>query len=46
MSEHHTIDRREKISLIVSGVIVIVAVVYWVLQILDVMATLRIAYGG
>jgi hypothetical protein len=46
MSGQSTIDTREKITLIISGAIVVTAVVYWVLQVLDVMATLRMAYGG
>ena len=46
MSAEHPIDTREKITLVVSAAIVLVAVVYWVMQILDVMDTLKLAYGG
>lgn len=36
---------REKIALGVSGAIVLGAVVYWLVQISDVIATLKLAYG-
>lgn len=41
-----TLSTREKIALGVSGAILLTTVVYWVLQVGDVMATLRLAYGG
>jgi type II secretory pathway component PulM len=41
-----TLSTREKIALAVSGAIVLVTAVYWVLQISDVLETLRLAYGG
>jgi hypothetical protein len=41
-----TVSTREKIALAVSGAIVLVTAVYWVLQISDVLETLRLAYGG
>ena len=40
-----TLSTREKIALGVSGAIVLVTVVYWALQISDVLETLRLAYG-
>jgi hypothetical protein len=46
MSNGHPIDKREKITLLVSAAIVLAAAVYWVMQILDVMDELRKAYGG
>lgn len=39
------LSTREKIALGVSGAIVLVSVVYWLVQISDVIATLRLAYG-
>jgi hypothetical protein len=45
MNAKRGIDTREKITLVVSGVIVLGAAVYWVVQILDVMAMLKLAYG-
>ena len=41
-----TLSTREKIALAVAGAIVLVTAVYWVLQISDVLETLRLAYGG
>jgi hypothetical protein len=41
-----TLSTREKIAAGVSAAIVLVTVVYWLLQIKDVIATLRMAYGG
>ena len=41
-----TSSTREKIALGVSGAILLVTVVYWVVQISDVLETLRLAYGG
>ena len=40
-----TLSTREKIALAVSGAIVVVTVVYWGLQVSDVLETLRLAYG-
>ena len=37
---------REKIALALSAAVVLASIVYWVLQILDVIATLKLAYGG
>lgn len=39
------LSTREKIALGVSSAIVLVSVVYWLVQISDVIATLRLAYG-
>jgi len=39
------LSSREKIAVVVSAAIVLVTVVYWVLQVTDVLATLRVAYG-
>nr|WP_298718655.1 hypothetical protein [uncultured Steroidobacter sp.] len=40
-----TLSTREKIALGVSGAIVLASAVYWIVQITDVIATLRLAYG-
>jgi hypothetical protein len=40
------LSTREKLALGVSGAIVIATVVYWVLQVGDVIDTLKLAYGG
>jgi type II secretory pathway component PulM len=40
------LSTREKIALAVSGAIVLVSVVYWVMQIGDVIEALKLAYGG
>ena len=37
---------REKIAVGVSAAILLVTAVYWVLQVTDVLATLRMAYGS
>jgi hypothetical protein len=39
------LSTREKIALGVSGAIVLASVVYWLLQISDVIETLKLAYG-
>jgi hypothetical protein len=39
-------SNREKIAVGVSAAIVLATAVYWLLQITDVIATLRMAYGG
>ena len=36
---------REKIAIAVSGAIILAAVVYWIVQIVDVLAILELAYG-
>jgi hypothetical protein len=36
---------REKIAIAISGAIVLAAVVYWIVQIVDVLAILELAYG-
>jgi len=41
-----TLSTREKIALGVSGAIVLATAVYWLIQISDVIATLRMAYGS
>ncbi|WP_157994261.1 hypothetical protein [Peristeroidobacter agariperforans] len=46
MNTTATSSTREKIALAVSGAILLGSAVYWVLQISDVLATLRLAYGG
>lgn len=38
-------SNREKIAVVVSTAIVLATAVYWVLQVTDVLATLRMAYG-
>jgi hypothetical protein len=40
-----TLSKREKIAVGVSAAIVFATVVYWLWQIKDVIATLRMAYG-
>ncbi|HEY0681446.1 MAG TPA: hypothetical protein VGD45_03895 [Steroidobacter sp.] len=40
-----TLSTREKIALGVSGAIVLASLVYWLVQISDVIETLRLAYG-
>jgi hypothetical protein len=39
------LSTREKIALAVSGAILVVTAVYWIAQISDVIATLKLAYG-
>jgi hypothetical protein len=39
-------SNREKIAVAVSAAILLITAVYWLLQIKDVIATLRTAYGG
>jgi hypothetical protein len=46
MNEQARFGLREKIAIAVSASIVLGSVVYWVLQVLDVIATLKMAYGG
>jgi len=36
---------REKIAIAVSGAIIVGAIVYWIFQIVDVLAILELAYG-
>ncbi|MDY6948997.1 MAG: hypothetical protein SXG53_25155 [Pseudomonadota bacterium] len=36
---------REQIALAVSGAIVLATAVYWIVQVSDVIATLKLAYG-
>jgi hypothetical protein len=36
---------REKIAIAVSGAIIVAAIVYWIVQIVDVLAILELAYG-
>jgi type II secretory pathway component PulM len=40
-----TLSTREKIALAVSGAIVLATAIYWIVQISDVIATLKMAYG-
>ena len=40
------LNTREKIAVAVSAAIVLATAVYWILQIKDVLATLKLAYGG
>ena len=40
------LSTREKIALGASGAILLTTAVYWVLQVSDVLETLRLAYGG
>jgi type II secretory pathway component PulM len=46
MNTAAALSTREKIALAVSGAILLATVGYWVVQISDVIATLRLAYGG
>jgi hypothetical protein len=39
-------SNRERIAVVVSAAIVLATAVYWVLQVTDVIATLRMAYGS
>ncbi len=39
------VSTREKIAVAVSAAILLAAAVYWTVQILDVIATLKLAYG-
>lgn len=39
------LSTREKIALGVSGAIVLVSVIYWLVQVSDVIETLKMAYG-
>jgi hypothetical protein len=41
-----TLSKKEKIAVGVSAAIVFATAVYWLWQIKDVIATLRMAYGG
>jgi hypothetical protein len=36
---------REKVAIVVSSAIIVAAVVYWIVQIVDVLAILELAYG-
>jgi hypothetical protein len=40
------LGKREKVAVGVSGAIIFATVVYWLWQVRDVIATLRMAYGG
>ena len=40
------LNAREKIAVAVSAAIVLAIAVYWLVQIKDVLATLKLAYGG
>ena len=40
------LNTREKIAVAVSTAIVLATAVYWLFQIKDVLATLKLAYGG
>lgn len=39
------LSTREKIALAVSGAIVLASLVYWIVQVSDVIETLKLAYG-
>ena len=39
------VSKQEKIAVAVSAAILLAAAVYWTVQILDVIETLRLAYG-
>jgi hypothetical protein len=45
MNERARLGLRERIAITFSAAIVLGSAVYWVLQILDVIATLKMAYG-
>lgn len=40
------LSKKEKIAVAVSAAIILATAVYWLWQIKDVIATLRMAYGG
>lgn len=46
MNTAATLSTREKIALGVSGAILLATAVYWIVQVTDVLETLRLAYGG
>jgi type II secretory pathway component PulM len=46
MNAQAPLTPREKIALAVSAAIVLGSIIYWVMQISDVMDTLKTAYGG
>lgn len=39
-------NTRETIALVISAAMILVSVVYWIIQISDVMETMRLANGG
>lgn len=45
MNMKNGMSTQEKISLIVSGAIVLGAIVYWIVQIVGVLEVLEMAYG-
>jgi hypothetical protein len=45
MNEQRRLGPREKIAIAVSGAIVLASAVYWLIQISDVIETLKMAYG-
>ena len=45
MNEQPRFGLREKIAIALSGAIVVASIVYWVLQVIDVIDTLKMAYG-
>jgi hypothetical protein len=46
MNEQARFGLREKIAITLSAGILLGSVVYWLLQIVDVVETLKMAYGG
>jgi hypothetical protein len=43
--ETRPLDTREKVALVASGGILLASGIYWLMQILDVIEMLRLAYG-
>ena len=46
MTQQNKPSTRELVAIVISSVIVLASIVYWVIQIGDVMETLRLANGG
>ena len=45
MSKETSLSTREKIAAVVSGAIILGAIIYWIVQIIGVMEILKLAYG-
>jgi hypothetical protein len=45
MTNGTTLSTREKVAAIISGAIIIGAIIYWIVQIIGVMEILKLAYG-
>ena len=46
MNDQARLGLREKIALAFSGAILLASAIYWVMQIIDVHETLKLAHGG